>query len=201
VADELTQPKTSSARFGGNALLRWIPLAMSAAIALGVVLFAIGALRNSYGYSEISIQLLPDAKDPRDHQALGLLGGKELPDYTLEALVEDRWLRLGGYENRSAEDALVYSVNNPIPKHQIQSLRVRDQDFIESDILDEVPVNGQVMDGTLFRFTLVQEFDLQSGFHWFFATAIGRIIAWGVGAAICVVVLLLLAPLIGAVSG
>jgi hypothetical protein len=160
-----------------------------ALIAALAVCFLIGAALNRTGLTAVRVQLKPGVDEPGDHHLLGVGGKDKLPDYELEVRGGDRWVSLGGRRNTSAKDGLEFSVKEPLPLRKVEELRLVEQDHMENDVLDRLPVNGEKLAGKAFDFEIKSAESWSVGAQWFWDSAIGKAILAGITIAVVITIL------------
>lgn len=163
--------------------------------------FVIGALVNSTSLTSITVTLKAGGVEHKDPSVMGIGKDETNPDYRLKIRVDDQWIDLGTFSNRKIGNGITFPLKTHVPERRIAEVLLLDNDKIEDDVLEQQPIIGQSVVGDHYRFTLHSQFDIQSGFDWFFATPLGKLIAAGITIAVVIVILLILASIFGSIGG
>jgi hypothetical protein len=163
-----------------------------AAGALSILLFvafAIGCLLNATAITEVRMRLKPGAEEPGDHHLLGIGEKEKLPDYRLSIRTKDGWEEVGTRLNTSAAGWLGFPLGSGLPARRALELQLIEDDKVENDILEQLPIRGTAFSGKQFDFTIATRQSFESGMEWFFDTPIGKAISLGITIAVAVFIL------------
>lgn len=149
----------------------------------------VGILLNSKELSSVTVSLLPGGVEHKDKTLLGMGKNDQAADYQLQLRSKkDGWIDLGTFANTPIGDGLTYTPSDSIPMRTIQEVRLLDHDKLESDVLDQGPLDRGEYQGVNYKIQVLSSFSLEAGFHWFFATPVGLAILAGIGIAVFLVV-------------
>jgi len=155
--------------------------------AFGSLLAISGAMIvfNGKTLARVSIKLKPDAEDHLDKR-IPLISkpGDELPDYSIQYLVENTWHNIGTKHNQSATQWLHFQISDQPNLDLVQSVRVIEDDRTEDDILDEVSVLEMNGTGTMFEFEFEHGYTVKAGLDWFASTALGKAVLGAISLAV-----------------
>jgi hypothetical protein len=170
-------------------------------VAVGVFLalcgaFVWGSLQNSSAITEVDVRLKPGGNEPGDHHLLGVGHEDKLPDYTLNIRTKDGWDPIGTRRNTSAADWLKFPVANGIPVRRAAELQLVEDDTVENDVLEQLPIEGLTLSGKQFDFRLTTEDSFEAGMDWFFDTPPGKAISLGITLAVLAFILALIGPIL-----
>jgi hypothetical protein len=167
---------------------------IGAVLILLVALFVAGGLANSNAITQVRVQLLPGKEESNDHHLLGIGDGDKLPDYTVRIRTNDRWMQIGTQLNTSAADGLNFPLAESLPVRQALEIQLVEDDKLENDILEQLPINGTKLTGNRFAFEIATERSSRAGMEWFFDTPVGKAISIGITIAVVVVILAAIGP-------
>lgn len=155
---------------------------------LGFVAWAIvGVFRNSTQLSTVSVILLPDGVEHVDKTFLKIGEADKAADYQLRVRsTKEGWLDLGTFANTPIGTGIDFKPSDTYPTRTIQEVQLLDHDKIESDILDQGPIENKQYTGSNYQFKIESEFSIEAGLHWFFATPVGIAILVGIGIAVLI---------------
>lgn len=150
----------------------------------------VGVLRNASKLSSVSVSLLPDGIEHVDKTFMKIGEDDKAADYQLKIRsTKDGWLDLGTYSNTPIGTGLSFKPSDNHPTRTLQEVQLLDQDKIESDVLDQGPLENGHYTGSNYQFEVESEFSIEAGLHWFFATPVGIAILVGIGIAVLIRVL------------
>jgi hypothetical protein len=161
-----------------------------------VGLFVYGCLANADAITQVRLRLLAGSEEPRDHQLPGFGDDDLLPDYMLRVYTGDRWRQIGTRPNTSAKDWLTFPVTDPMPLRHAFEFQLIEDDKLEDDVLEVVPIIGNRLKGKNFEYEVSTEGSLKSGMEWFFETSVGKAISLGITIGIVVLILAVVGPLL-----
>ena len=173
---------------------RTLGCTLVAIVAVGM--FAWEVFSNSHRISSVLVQIQPGKVEPTDPVVLGFGADDRDPDYNLRIRMLDRfrWVDCGTFQNRPIDDGLTFVVPKRVPLHQAVELKLLDADRMESDILEQLPVDATSLKGDRYTMTIETSRDVHSGIAWFFDTPVGQAVFAGIAIAIATVILILVAP-------
>lgn len=151
---------------------------------LFLVLFVGGVLLHGTTLEAVRVQLLPGAEEPRDGGVLGV--GGSAPDYRLVLELGRREVECGTLEDTPVGEGLRFPVPGGVPRAAVVGLRLEEDDPADDDVLEELQVKGDEVEGVAYRFVLEEGWSLGAGIEWFLETPLGAITA--VGLVVVVVV-------------
>lgn len=165
--------------------------------ALFLIMLAI-CYAKSNAIESVSVQVLDPEKEYRD-PSIGTIGAHDkLPDYRLSIIDTDgRTHPLGTHVNTSAAEPLTWVLQEPYALINASSLRLVDEDKLESDVLEEVQITGTEVTGSKYRFKITQTRTFKSGMEYFISTPIGMIVGGAIGLAILIAILAAFAGVAG----
>jgi hypothetical protein len=156
--------------------------------------FGIGCMLNAESISTIEVRLKPGVQEPGDHHLLGIGNEDKLPDYSLSVRTRRGWELIGTRLNTSAVDGLTFPVKNGTSLRSAAELRLVEDDKVENDVLELLPVSGTKLSGKEFDFSLTTERRFESGMEWFFDTPPGKAISLGITLAVFVFIMAIIGP-------
>lgn len=161
-------------------------------IVISVLACVVIAVMRSEGITLITVTALDPESEPRDHD-IPLIRQKEaLPDYELIVVLTDGEVqRFGSKPDTSAADGLIWTLPDPPSVKIVAAVRLQERDKVVSDAVAEVQIAGSSVTDQNYRFDFTTERSINVGVSSFFATPVGKAIAWG----FCIAVLLLLASI------
>jgi hypothetical protein len=74
----------------------------------------------------------------------------------------------------------VFEVQPPLATFGLVELQLRENDRLDDDLLEQLPVQGSAFEGDDFRFELRYTFEVQAGLAWFFGTPVGVLVGLGI---------------------
>ncbi|MDA1267237.1 MAG: hypothetical protein O2816_19320 [Planctomycetota bacterium] len=149
-----------------------------------LVAFLCGVLLHGKTLEAVKVTLLEGAEEPADGGVAGIGGSP--PDYRLEVKAGNNWLQSAVFKDTRIGDGLHFEVPGPPPYGAATTLRLVEDDKIDNDILEELPIEGESFDGKAYRFELQSGWSLGAGFEWFLSTPLGAILALGASVALVV---------------
>lgn len=158
-------------------------------------IFAIASFVNSSVITSVLVTFEGE-EEPRD-VTLRRASEERLPDYRVDLVARGDRHALGVQPNTSAADGITFHVARPVPRRALQEIVLIEDDPLSNDVLARVQGQADELAANGYRFTLSVGRSLDGGLIWFFDTPIGKAILWGIGVAVLIVVLSLLAPLFG----
>jgi hypothetical protein len=158
--------------------------------------FVLGCLLNAEAIKEVRVRLKPGAEEPGDHHLLGIGDRDKLPDYSLRIRTRNRWAAAGTQLNTTAANWLVFPVKAALPLRHALELQLVEEDKLENDVLEQLPLTAMTITGKQFEFQIGTERSFESGMEWFFDTPIGKAISLGITIAVIAVILALLGPIL-----
>ena len=161
-------------------------------IAVALLAFVAGSFVNATVVEGVSVTFIADADEPRD---VALDAAERRPDYRLDLVDSDGGRRsLGVFPNVSARGGLRFEIAEVVPRRGLQELILIEDDPVSNDVLARVQGGADFPATTNgFRFSLHEARTIDGGMRWFFDTPVGRAILWGVGVAVLILVLSLIA--------
>jgi hypothetical protein len=159
--------------------VRYALIIIAAAISALAAVFVVLSYQNSTVVETVAIRLKEGAVERRDPSALGF--GKEhaLPDYRVKLHVSRRFLSvdLGTRLNTSATNWIEFPVKDIVPLRLVQELLIIEDDKVENDLLERLPVSGPNVMGRSFECRLAVTHSFETGMRWFFDTPVGKAIS------------------------
>jgi len=148
-----------------------------------LVAFAFGSYLHGGTLEAVVVELKEGAEEPRDGGVFGVGSGD--PDYCLEVDLGRKVLRSATYKDTSVGDGLRFEVPGAPSVGAVLALRLIEDDAARDDVLEQVPVDGDVVEGVAFRFRLERGWSALAGIVWFLGTAVGVLVGalLGVGVA------------------
>ena len=137
------------------------------------VAFVVGVLLHGTTAEAVLVELKEGAEEPRDGGVLGMGGA---PDYRLEVDLGRKVLECATYVDTRVGDGLRFEVPGPPPRGAVLALKLVEDDAARDDVLEEVPVEGDVVEGVAFRFTIERGWSLGAGVEWFLGTPVGVLV-------------------------
>jgi hypothetical protein len=159
------------------------------------VTFAMGCLLNATAITEVRMRLKPGAEEPGDHHLLGIGDQDKLPDYRLSIRTKDGWEQVGTRMNTSAAGWMSFPIVNGLPARRALELQLVEDDKLENDVLEQLPMIGTAFSGKRFDFTIATKQSIESGMEWFFDTPVGKAISLGITIAVVVLILAIVGPI------
>jgi hypothetical protein len=160
---------------------------------LGIVLLALffmaGVAMNRNAMTTVAVQLKPGVEEPGDHHILGIGADDKLPDYELRFRDGDDWHSVGLHPNQSAADGLEFPLKNPWPLRRVEEIQFIENDHLENDVLEQLPVQAGKLSGKAFEFEIVEASSWTAGAQWFWDTAIGKAFLFGITLGVAAIVI------------
>jgi hypothetical protein len=172
-------------------LVKFVCLALAILL---VAVFAAGSLMNADAITQVRVQLLPGKEEPGDHHLLGIGEEDRLPDYSIRIRTMDHWQQIGTRLNTSAGHGISFPLAAPISLRQASELQLIEDDKLENDVLEQLPISGTTFAGERFEFEISTERSSKAGMEWFFDTPVGKAISAGITIAVIVLILAAVGP-------
>jgi hypothetical protein len=165
-------------------------------LVLLVAVFALGCLTNADAITQVRMRLLDGKQEPSDHHLLGIGDEDRLPDYSLRIRAGNQWNQVGTRLNTSAKQWLSFPLAEGIPVRRAFEVQVVEDDKLENDILEQLPISGTQFAGDMFEFDISTERSTKVGMEWFFDTPVGKAISVGITIAVICLLLAAFGPLV-----
>ncbi|GEM_PF-5569552 len=157
---------------------------------LGVLflIFVVTVLVEGRHVKSIEVRYTGEGKEHQDKYLPGINSEEKPPDYGLEIRVKQEWRLVGVKPNRFlGEGSAMYVPPSVIPMLFAEELRWFDQDKLEHDILEILPLEKGLLQGTAYSFDVKTGFSLAAGMEVFWDTPVGKAILMGI--TICIILL------------
>ena len=161
----------------------------SVAVAVLAVLSLIGIAMNRNAMTAVVVQLNPGIEEPSDHHLLGIGEKDKLPDYELRFRDGEDWHTVGLHPNQSAVDPIEFPLKTPWPLRRVDEIQLLENDHLENDLLEQLPVQSSKFSGKAFDFEIVESTSWGAGTAWFWETAIGKAFLLGITLGVAVIVI------------
>lgn len=158
-------------------------------VSLLAIFFLIGVAMNRNAMTSVSVNLKPGAEEPGDHHLLGIGDSDKLPDYELRFRDGEDWHTIGLQPNQSAAEGLEFPLKNPWPLYRVEEIKLIENDHLENDVLEQLPVQTSKLSGKSFDFEIIESSSWTAGSQWCWDTAIGKAFLLGITIGVAAIVI------------
>lgn len=158
-------------------------------VLLLAIFFFIGVATNRNAMTSVSVNLKPGVEEPGDHHLLGIGDSDKLPDYQLRFRDGEDWHTIGLQPNQSAAEGLEFPLKNPWPLYRVEEIQLIENDHLENDVLEQLPVQSSKLSGKSFEIEINESSSWTAGAQWFWDTAIGKAFLLGITLGVAAIVI------------